>query len=70
MFRLDEVDMILNRKSGMLGLTGFSDMRDVKAEYKKGNKEAILAYKPYAYHIKKDIGAYTALVGCLDALAF
>ena len=54
----------------MLGLTGFSDMRDVKAEYKKGNKEAILAYNLYAYHIKKYIGAYTAILGGLDALVF
>jgi acetate kinase len=67
---VDEVNTILNKKSGMLGLTGFSDMRDVKAEYKKGNKEAILAYDLYAYHIKKYIGAYTAILGGLDALVF
>lgn len=69
-YTLDEVNTVLNKKSGMLGLTGFSDMRDVKAEYKKGNEEAILAYDLYTYHIKKYIGAYTALLNGLDALVF
>jgi acetate kinase len=67
---LEEVNTILNKQSGMLGLTGFSDMRDVKSEYDKGNKEAVLAYNLYAYHIKKYIGAYTAVLGGLDALVF
>jgi acetate kinase len=67
---LEEVNTILNKKSGMLGLTGFGDMRDVKAEYKKGNQEAILAYNLYAYHIRKYIGAYTAVLGGLDAIVF
>src|SRR5688572_3438186 len=69
-YSLEEVNTILNKQSGMLGLTGFSDMRDVKAEYDKGNKEAVLAYDLYAYHIKKYIGAYTAVLGGLDALVF
>lgn len=69
-YSLEDVNTILNKKSGMLGLTGFGDMRDVKAEYKKGNEEAILAYNLYAYHIKKYIGAYTAILGGLDALVF
>jgi acetate kinase len=69
-YTLDEVNTILNKKSGMLGLTGFSDMRDVKAEYHNGNKEAILAYEMYAYHIKKYIGAYAAILNGLDAIVF
>jgi acetate kinase len=69
-YTLDEVNMILNKKSGMLGLTGFSDMRDVQAEIKKGNREAALAYDMYAYHIKKYIGAYVAVLNGLDALVF
>jgi acetate kinase len=67
---LDEVNSVLNKKSGMLGLTGFSDMRDVKAEGKKGNQEAKLAYEMYAYHIKKYIGAYIAVLNGLDAIVF
>lgn len=54
----------------MLGLTGFSDMRDVKAEYTKGNKEAILAYEMYGYHIKKYIGSFAAVLNGLDAIVF
>jgi len=67
---LDEVNTILNKKSGMLGLTGFNDMRDVKGEYKNGNKEAVLAYEMYAYHIKKYIGSFTAAMNGLDAIVF
>src|SRR6185369_15034015 len=69
-YSLDDVNTMLNKKSGMLGLTGHSDMRDVKAAYEKGNKEAILAYDMYAYHIKKYIGSFTAVLNGLDALVF
>ncbi len=69
-YSVEAVNEMLNKKSGMLGLTGFSDMRDVKAECKKGNKEAILAYEMYAYHIRKYIGAYTAVLNGLDAIVF
>jgi acetate kinase len=69
-YSLNDVNIILNKKSGMLGLTGYSDMRDVKAEYNKGNKEAILAYEMYAYHIKKYIGSFTAVLNGLDAIVF
>lgn len=67
---LDEVNNILNKKSGMLGLTGNSDMRDVKAEYQKGEPEAVLAYEMYAYHIKKYIGGYAAILNGIDAIVF
>ena len=69
-YTLDSVNTLLNKKSGMLGLTGFSDMRDVKAERNKGNKDAILAYDMYAYHIKKYIGSYIAVLNGIDALVF
>jgi acetate kinase len=69
-YSLNDVNTILNKKSGMLGLTGFSDMRDVKTEYYKGNKGAILAYDMYAYHIRKYIGAYAAAMNGLDAIVF
>ena len=49
----------------MLGLTGHSDMRDVKAEYHKGNKEAVLAYDMYAYRIKRYIGSFAAVLNGL-----
>lgn len=69
-YSLNDVNSILNKKSGMLGLTGFSDMRDVKGEYAKGNKDAILAYGMYAYHIKKYIGSYAAIMNGLDAIVY
>ena len=69
-YSLDDVNAILNKKSGMLGLTGFSDMRDVQAEINKGNEEARLAYEMYAYHIKKYIGAFAASLNGVDALVF
>lgn len=65
-----DVNTMLNKKSGMYGLTGFSDMRDVKAAYKAGDQEAILAYEMYGYHIKKYIGAYAAVLNGLDAIVF
>lgn len=66
----DEVNTILNKKSGMLGLTGHSDMRDVRAKREQGDEDATLAYDMYAYQIKKYIGAYSAVLGGLDAIVF
>ncbi|MBS1542323.1 MAG: acetate kinase [Bacteroidetes bacterium] len=69
-YSLEDVNTILNKKSGMLGLTGFSDMRDVKAARERGDKMAELAYDMYAYHIRKYIGAYMAVLNGVDALVF
>lgn len=69
-YSLNEVNTLLNKKSGMLGLTGFSDMREVKALYTKGEEAAVLAYEMYAYHIKKYIGSFTAVLNGLDAIVF
>jgi acetate kinase len=69
-YRIEEVNALLNKKSGMLGLTGHSDMRDVEALYCKGDKKAILAYEMYAYRIKQFIGNYTAAMNGLDAIVF
>jgi acetate kinase len=67
-YSLDEVNNLLNKKSGMLGLTGFSDMRDIGKLYHQGNSEAILAYQLYAYRIKKYIGSFAAAMNGLDAI--
>jgi acetate kinase len=69
-YDINQVDNILNKKSGLLGLTGFSDMRDVKEAEAIGNPDAILAHELYAYRIKKYIGAYTAVLNGLDAIVF
>ncbi|TVP48795.1 MAG: acetate kinase [Mongoliibacter sp.] len=65
-----EVNDILNKKSGMLGMAGHSDMRDVKAAIENGDDEARLAYEIYAYRIQKYIGAYAAAMNGLDAIVF
>lgn len=66
----EEVNNLLNKKSGMLGLTGFSDMRDIIKSMEEGNKNASLAYDLYAYRIKKYIGSYAAVLNGLDAIVF
>ncbi|WP_024989842.1 acetate kinase [Segatella albensis] len=61
----------LNKKSGVLGITGISsDMRDIESAAKEGNERAQLALKMYDYRIKKYIGAYTAALGGVDAVVF
>lgn len=69
-YSLNEVNTLLTKKSGMLGLTGFSDLRDIQAEAEKGNSDCLLALTMNAYQIKKYIGAYTAAMNGLDAIVF
>lgn len=69
-YDLDEVNTLLNKNSGMLGLTGFSDMRDISSAIKNGDTAAQLAYDMYTYRIHKYIGAYTAVLNGLDAIVF
>lgn len=69
-YSLDEVNTVLNKKSGMMGLTGYSDMREVRHLYEQGEKKAILAYQLYAYRIRKYIGSYAAVLNGLDAIVF
>lgn len=66
----EEVSSLLNKKSGMLGLTGFSDMRDITKAMEEGDQKAELAYELYAYRIKKYIGSYAAVLNGLDAIVF
>src|SRR3954454_3682019 len=66
----DAVSNLLNKQSGMLGLTGFVDMRDVNKKVENGDKEAVIACEMYAYRIQKYIGAYTAAMNGLDAIIF
>ena len=68
---LAEVENMLNKESGMLGISGISsDLRDVEREYAKGNDRARLALEVYAYHIRKYIGAYAVALGRVDAIIF
>lgn len=66
-----EINTLLNKKSGLLGVSGLSnDMRNVAEEAAKGEKRAKLALDIFCYRIKKYLGAYTAVLGRLDALVF
>ncbi|WP_406682741.1 acetate kinase [Seonamhaeicola sp. MEBiC1930] len=69
-FKLEDINNMLQKQSGMLGLTGFSDLREIQEEAKKGNKNCILALEMNAYRIKKYIGSYAAIMNGLDAIVF
>ena len=66
----DAVNTLFTKQSGMLGLTGHSDMRDIRKLIAEGDEPAKLAYEMYAYRIKKFIGAYAAALNGLDAIVF
>ncbi|HEX6915758.1 MAG TPA: acetate kinase [Chitinophagaceae bacterium] len=65
-----QVSELLNKQSGMAGLAGYSDMRDITAGMEQGNADAVLAAGIYCYRIKKYIGAYAAVLNGLDAIVF
>ena len=65
-----ELDRMLNKGSGLKGLAGHQDMREVRARADDGDQEARLALDVYAYRIRAYIGAYLALLSRLDALVF
>jgi len=67
---LAEIDKLLNKQSGLLGVAGASDVRDVIEKMQAGDEDARLAMEMYAYRIKKYIGAYMATLGQVDALVF
>lgn len=67
----DQVSDMLNKKSGLLGISGVSsDMRDIDAAIAQGNKRAALALQMYEYNILKYIGAYAAVLNGFDVLVF
>jgi acetate kinase len=69
-YSLADVNTMLQKQSGMLGLTGFSDLRDIESEAGQGNKECQMALAMNAYRIKKYIGSYSAALNGLDAIVF
>ena len=69
-YTAQEVSDLLHHKSGMLGLTGYSDLRDIEAQAENGNRECQLALDMNTYRIKKYIGAYAAAMNGLDAVVF
>lgn len=69
-FSSKEVNELLQKQSGLLGLTGYSDLRDVQKEAAQGNKDCQLALNMIAYRIKKYIGSYITVLNGVDALIF
>jgi len=65
----EEMDDLLNKKSGLLGITGISnDMRDILKKMKDGDSRAELAFEVFLYRLKKYIGSYAASMDGLDAV--
>jgi acetate kinase len=68
---INDMNMMLNKKSGMIGIYGkSSDMRDIEDAVEAGDEAAILAFNMYNYRIKKYIGAYAAALGRVDGIIF
>jgi acetate kinase len=67
---LDEVDTLLNKRSGLLGLCGDNDLREIERRAGEGDEAAVLAIDVYTYRIRKYLGAYAAALGGLDAVVF
>lgn len=69
-YNLKDINILLNKKSGMLGLTDYSDLRDIEIMAAKGNKDCLLALQMNAYRIKKYIGSYVSVLNGIDAIVF
>lgn len=68
---IDGVMDVLNKKSGVAGMSGVSsDFRDLEAAYNEGNERAIAAVEVFSYRVAKYIGAYAAAMNGVDAIAF
>ena len=67
---VDDIDDLLNKRSGMLGLAGANDMREVERRAAEGDQAAAEALDVYCYRIRKYVGAYAAALGRLDAVVF
>ncbi|MYX77360.1 acetate kinase [Streptomyces sp. SID3915] len=66
----DEIDALLNQRSGLVGLCGDNDMREIRRRVDEGDERAALAFAVYIHRLKKYIGAYAAVLGRVDAVVF
>lgn len=66
----DEVESILNKESGLKGICGMNDMREIQHRAEDGDTRAELAIRMFCYRIRKYIGAYSAVLGRVDAIVF
>ncbi|GAA0482322.1 acetate/propionate family kinase [Microbacterium aurantiacum] len=67
---VDDLDDLLNKRSGMLGLAGASDQRDIKDAMERGDEAAILAFEVYVHRLRAYAGAYLAQLGGADVISF
>lgn len=67
---VDEIDTLLNRGSGILGMAGATDFRDLMERVEAGDETATLAFDVYVHRLVKYIGAYTSVLGGVDAVTF
>ncbi|MFD4654917.1 acetate kinase [Kitasatospora sp. NPDC058444] len=67
---VDEIDDLLNRRSGLRGLCGENDMREIMRRADEGDADARLAFDAYVHRLRKYIGGYYAVLGRVDAIAF
>ena len=67
---IEEIDALLNKKSGLIGLCGDNDMREIRRRVDEGDERAQLAFDIYIHRLKKYIGAYYAVLGRVDAVVF
>jgi acetate kinase len=66
----DDIDTLLNKRSGLLGLCGDNDMREIGRRMSEGDDRAQLAFDIYIHRLRKYVGAYTAVLERVDAIAF
>lgn len=69
-YSIDDLDKLLNKESGLKGICGNNDMREVGKMAEEGNAQAALALQMFNYRIKKYIGAYSAVLGRVDCIIF
>ncbi|WP_297101476.1 acetate/propionate family kinase [uncultured Draconibacterium sp.] len=69
-YSVEEISDLLNKESGMKGLTGLTDMRDIEKAYREGDKDSKLALEMYAYRAKQYVGSYASAMNGVDALVF
>ena len=67
---LEEIDRVLNKESGLVGLAGENDFRELRRLVEEGDEGARLAFDIYCYRIRKYVGAYFAVLGRVDAIVF
>ncbi len=66
----EDIDTVLNKRSGMMGMCGMSDFRDITAAVEAGDEAATLAMDVYVHRLRKYVGSYSFVLGGLDVVAF